>query len=306
MVKYVDRIVEREVPVERSLESADSDVERRRLADDLRRVTARCAALDDECADARAAHRRDAAKLAEQIESLRDALSRESASTSVLKAEAEKWRAMYDAVRDDASNDSQARAEADALRMSVQHAEDRHRRELMLLGTEHGNAYAAMRRNTIWLPAIHFITLPFPRRRWRPMSSAYSSARDSNQRSLYVTAASQRCRSGRGRALRAFLRALLILSSPSYRTFHQPNHTTGSGSATMTPVVCAPSPIAIRTLSPATPSCFRVPPTTDEIFQLSPEADSFFDSGSRWTLRSAANALPHGANTLGRGERSAQ
>ena len=145
VVKYVDRIVEREVPVERSVESADSDVERRRLADDLRRVTARCAALDDECADARAAHRRDAAKLAEQIESLRDALSRES--TSVLKAEAEKWRAMYDAVRDDASNDSQARAEADALRMSVQHAEDRHRRELMLLGTEHGNAYAALRKS---------------------------------------------------------------------------------------------------------------------------------------------------------------
>ena len=147
VVKYVDRIVEREVPVERSVESADSDVERRRLADDLRRVTARCAALDDECADARAAHRRDAAKLAEQIESLRDALSRESASTSVLKAEAEKWRAMYDAVRDDASNDSQARAEADALRMSVQHAEDRHRRELMLLGTEHGNAYGALRKS---------------------------------------------------------------------------------------------------------------------------------------------------------------
>lgn len=148
VVKYVDRIVEREVPVEsaRSIDSA-ADVERRRLADDLRRVTARCAALDDECADVRAAHRRDAAKLAEQIESLRDALSRESASTSVLKAEAEKWRAMYDAVRDDASNDSQARAEADALRMSVQHAEDRHRRELMLLGTEHGNAYAALRKS---------------------------------------------------------------------------------------------------------------------------------------------------------------
>jgi chromosome segregation ATPase len=50
-------------------------------------------------------------------------------------------------VRDDASNDSQARAEADALRMSVQHAEDRHRRELMLLGTEHGNAYAALRKS---------------------------------------------------------------------------------------------------------------------------------------------------------------
>ena len=74
----------------------------------------------------------------------------------------------------------------------------------------------------------------------------------------------------------------------------------------MTPVVYAPPPIAIRTLSPATHSCFRVPPTTDEIFQLSPEADSFFDSGSRWTLRSAANALPQGQNTLGRGERSAQ
>ena len=152
VVKYVDRIVEREVPVERSIESANkidsADVAaRKRLADDLRRVTARCAALDDECADVRAAHSRDAAKLAEQIESLRDALSRESASTSVLKAEAEKWRAMYDAVRDDASNDSQARAEADALRMSVQHAEDRHRRELMLLGTEHGNAYAAMRKS---------------------------------------------------------------------------------------------------------------------------------------------------------------
>lgn len=34
----------------------------------------------------------------------------------------------------------------DALRLAMTHIEDRHRRELMLLGTEHGNAYAALRR----------------------------------------------------------------------------------------------------------------------------------------------------------------
>ena len=147
VVKYVDRIVEREVPAPSARDDGAFDAERRRLTDDLRRVTARCESLDEECERVRAQHRRDSAKFAEQIESLRDTLARESASTSVLKAEAEKWRAMYDAVRDDASNDSQARAEADALRMSVQHAEDRHRRELMLLGTEHGNAYAALRKS---------------------------------------------------------------------------------------------------------------------------------------------------------------
>ena len=109
-------------------------VRRRRPAKRPRRVTARCAALGDN-ADARAARRRDAAKLAEQIESLRDALSRID-STSVLKAEAE-WRAMYDAVRDDASNDSQARAEADAAHVGSARGGPA-RARLLLLGRSGG------------------------------------------------------------------------------------------------------------------------------------------------------------------------
>jgi chromosome segregation ATPase len=53
---------------------------------------------------------------------------------------------LYEATRDHAGRSDHARVEADALRAAVAHAEDRHRRELMLLGTEHGNAYASARR----------------------------------------------------------------------------------------------------------------------------------------------------------------
>ena len=63
-----------------------------------------------------------------------------------LRKESARWRAMYDALREDAGRGVSA-SEADALRLAVKHAEDRHRRELTLLGTEHGNAHASLRRS---------------------------------------------------------------------------------------------------------------------------------------------------------------
>ena len=117
------------------------------LMEELRR--AREAADDAALALQRSqtAAQRDQTAMLEEIRQLREALARDGAAASVAKAEAEKWRAMYDAARNDAGRDDKARCDVDALRLAVAHAEDRHRRELMLLGTEHGNAYASLRRS---------------------------------------------------------------------------------------------------------------------------------------------------------------
>ena len=93
------------------------------------------------------AAQQDQAKMMEEIKQLRESLARDGAAAAVARAESEKWRAMYDAARNESGRDDKARSEVDALRLAVAHAEDRHRRELMLLGTEHGNAYAALRRS---------------------------------------------------------------------------------------------------------------------------------------------------------------
>ncbi len=62
------------------------------------------------------------------------------------RREAARWRAMYDAAREDLGAGAGA-AEAEALREATRAAERRHRRELALLGAEHGNAHASLRRS---------------------------------------------------------------------------------------------------------------------------------------------------------------
>ena len=59
--------------------------------------------------------------------------------------EGARWRALYVAQRDDLHRGVGA-DEAEALRCSLRRAEDAHRRELSLLGAEHGNQCASLRR----------------------------------------------------------------------------------------------------------------------------------------------------------------
>ena len=124
-----------------------------RLVEELRRASSANEKLRDELRRARA----DAA--ATRSSATRDATLAEAASAAAaaasaaadaemvsLRKESARWRAMYDALREEAGRGVSA-SEADALRLAVKHAEDRHRRELTLLGTEHGNAHASLRRS---------------------------------------------------------------------------------------------------------------------------------------------------------------
>ena len=124
-----------------------------RLVEELRRASSANGKLRDELGRARA----DAA--ATRSSATRDATLAEAASAAAaaasaaadaemvsLRKESARWRAMYDALREEAGRGVSA-SEADALRLAVKHAEDRHRRELTLLGTEHGNAHASLRRS---------------------------------------------------------------------------------------------------------------------------------------------------------------
>ena len=80
--------------------------------------------------------------------SLGDAAERAEASESNARRAAEegaRWRALYVAQRDDLHRGVGA-DEAEALRCSLRRAEDAHRRELSLLGAEHGNQCASLRR----------------------------------------------------------------------------------------------------------------------------------------------------------------
>ena len=80
--------------------------------------------------------------------SLGDAAERAETSESNARLAAEegaRWRALYVAQRDDLHGGVGA-DEAEALRCSLRRAEDAHRRELSLLGAEHGNQCASLRR----------------------------------------------------------------------------------------------------------------------------------------------------------------
>lgn len=117
-----------------------------RLEEELRRARERADDAVLTLQRSQEAARRDQTNLLEEIRQLRDALARERASASVLGAETDKWRTMYEAARGDAGRDDGARAELEALRASVARAEERHRRELNALGSEHGAAHAELRR----------------------------------------------------------------------------------------------------------------------------------------------------------------
>lgn len=117
-----------------------------RLEEELRRARERADDAVLTLQRSQEAARRDQANLLEEIRQLRDALARERASASVLGAETDKWRTMYDAAKGDAGRDDGALAELEALRASVARAEERHRRELNALGLEHGAAHAELRR----------------------------------------------------------------------------------------------------------------------------------------------------------------
>ena len=124
-----------------------------RLVDELRRASSANEELRDELRRARedaAATRSSASRDAARAEAAFAAAAAAAAAADdemvTLRKESARWRAMYDALREDAGRGVSA-AEADALRLAVKHAEDRHRRELMLLGVEHGNAHASLRRS---------------------------------------------------------------------------------------------------------------------------------------------------------------
>ena len=140
-------------PPSRQPDARRSSLPDARLVDELRRASSANGKLRDELRRARA----DAA--ATRSSATRDATLAEAASAAAaaasaaadaemvsLRKESARWRAMYDALREEAGRGVSA-SEADALRLAVKHAEDRHRRELTLLGTEHGNAHASLRRS---------------------------------------------------------------------------------------------------------------------------------------------------------------
>ena len=120
-----------------------------RLVDELRRASSANEELRDELRRARedaAATRTSASRAEAALAAAAAAAAAADAEMVTLRKESARWRAMYDALREDAGRGVSA-AEADALRLAVKHAEDRHRRELMLLGVEHGNAHASLRRS---------------------------------------------------------------------------------------------------------------------------------------------------------------
>ena len=125
------------------------------LLDELRRQRERADDAALSLQRSQNAAQQDQANLLEEMSKLREKLGREAATAAVLKAEAEKWRAMYDAAsgagRANAALDANAadrvpRAELEAMRDAARRAEERHRRELDALGAEHGDAHAQLRR----------------------------------------------------------------------------------------------------------------------------------------------------------------
>jgi len=103
--------------------------------DDLERRLMKTIARADTDARAFEAAGRDAAARLEDCESRARALLEEGA----------RWKALYVAARDDRERGVGA-DEAEALRAAARAAEDARRRELTLLGAEHGNQCASLRR----------------------------------------------------------------------------------------------------------------------------------------------------------------
>ena len=111
----------------------------------LRAVTRERDALDSilEEAHARAERQRRAFEAARRADAARVEAS--AARTRRALGESVRWKALVAATRDDATRGIGAE-EAEALRESLRASRDAHRRELSLLGAEHGNQCASLRR----------------------------------------------------------------------------------------------------------------------------------------------------------------
>ena len=81
-----------------------------------------------------------------EMESLRARHAAESAEVSRLTADSEKWRAMYDAVKDDAQRGDGVVDELEAMRVALRRADEKHAREIATLGAEHGASSVDARR----------------------------------------------------------------------------------------------------------------------------------------------------------------
>ena len=116
------------------------------LVEELRETKARAEAAETELVRARRKLTEERERLTEELDALRARHARESAEVSGLAADAEKWRAMYDAVKRDARQRDSAMDELDALRAALRKADEKHAREIATLGAEHGTAQADARR----------------------------------------------------------------------------------------------------------------------------------------------------------------
>lgn len=116
------------------------------LVEELRATRARAEAAAEELTRARLKLSEEREVLTEELRDLRARHARESAEASRLAADAEKWRAMYDAAKRDAARGDSARDELEALRDAARKADEKHAREIATLGAEHGAEHADARR----------------------------------------------------------------------------------------------------------------------------------------------------------------
>ena len=122
------------------------------LVEELRLARMRIAELgtaDDLVDELRAATRRskeeqDAMFL--EMTSLRQRHAASAAEVSRLTADSEKWRAMFDAVKDERGRGESVFGELDATRAALRRADETHAREIATLGAEHGAADADAKR----------------------------------------------------------------------------------------------------------------------------------------------------------------
>ena len=116
------------------------------LVEELRETKAKAEAAETELLRVRRKLTEERESLTSELDALRARHARESAEVSGLAADAEKWRAMYDAVKRDARRRDSAVDELDALRDAIRKADEKHAREIATLGAEHGAAQADARR----------------------------------------------------------------------------------------------------------------------------------------------------------------
>ena len=165
------------------------------LVEELRATRARAEAAAEELTRARLKLSEEREVLTEELRDLRARHARESAEASRLAADAEKWRAMYDAAKRDAARGDSARDELEALRDAARKADEKHAREIATLGAEHGaehaDARARSRRRTDASPTSspRWRLRSFARARWKSRRAPSASAGATWRRSWRARAA---------------------------------------------------------------------------------------------------------------------